>query len=115
MRLVGLTKSKKASRRSLSIRSSRLWCVPMWTLILWVCLWANLNSGFWNILSPSNANEWQLMIRAMLPFAVLPVAGFLLLGLGTFQLSGNSPSQLLLVYGTVAAIAATFSPQPLWS
>lgn len=115
MRTIRFAKFKQATPRLLSPRSSRRWRAPMSALILWVCLWANLNSGFWNILWPSNISEWQLMIRAILPFVVLPVAGFLLLGRGSFQLSGNSPSQLLLVYGTLAACASTFSPQPLWS
>jgi O-antigen ligase len=88
---------------------------PAFALILWVCLWLNLNSGFWNILPPTNADDWQLLIRALLPFAVLPVAGFLLLRRTKLHFPRNAPSRLLMAYGAFAALAAIFSPEPLWS
>ena len=88
---------------------------PASALILWACLWLNLNTGFWNIQPPSSADDWQYLIRAVLPFAVLPAAGLLLLGRGKLHLPGNAPSRLLLAYGAFATLAAIFSPQPLWS
>ena len=84
-------------------------------MILWTCLWCNLNTGFWNIQAPRSADDWQLLVRATLPFLVLPIAAFLLLHRGAPKLPGNSPSRLLFVYGLIAAIATTFSPMPSWS
>jgi O-antigen ligase len=95
--------------------SSQFWYAPVSALILWTCLWLNLNTGTWNILPPSSLEEWQLCIRAILPFIVLPVAGFLLLARKKVQLPGNAPSRLLMVYGIFAALAAIYSPDPIWS
>jgi O-antigen ligase len=78
-------------------------------------MWLNLNTGFWNIQAPSGADELQLLLRAILPFLILPLAAFLLLHHGMPRLPNNSPSRLLLVYGLIAAIATTFSPVPAWS
>ena len=51
----------------------------------------------------------------MLPFAVLP-AGFLFFITGReLKLPWHGPSCLLLIYGTVAAFASVFNPEPLWS
>ena len=110
-----MIRTKMAFTRSVSIRSSRLWHAPALALILWVCLWLNLNSGFWNIQSPYNANDWQLLIRAVLPFAVLPTACFLLLGRSKLHFPRNAPSRLLMAYGAFSTLAAIFSPEPLWS
>ena len=104
-----------AFHRSKSIRPFRPWHVPASALILWLCLWGNLNTGFWNIGFADNAYDWQLSIRAALPFAVLPIAGLLLLRRGKLNLPINSPSRLLMVYGSVATFAAIFSPDPMAS
>ena len=88
---------------------------PASALVLWACLWLNLNSGFWNIQAPRSSDEWQLFGRAILPFAVLPVAGFLVLSRRKMDLPGLSPSRLLMIYGLLAAIASVASPQPAWS
>jgi hypothetical protein len=88
---------------------------PPAALFLWACLWLNLNTGFWNIQAPHALDEWQLLGRAILPFAVLPVAGLLVLNRRKLNLPSFSPSQLLMIYGLVAAIAAVVSPQPIWS
>ncbi len=61
---------------------------------------------------PESADDWQFFIRAVLPFVVLPVAGFLLLGHRQIQLTWNGPSRLLLIYGAIAAFATAFSPEP---
>ena len=87
----------------------------MSALIMWVCLWVNLNTGFWNIKAPGNASEWVYAIRAVLPFAVLVVASFSLFVRRKSTLSWKGPSRLLMLYGSVAAVATIFSPQPLWS
>src|ERR1017187_2953631 len=104
-----------AFSRSTSIRSSGFWSAPASVLMLWLCLWVNLNTGFWNIGSPNSAGDWQLLIRAVLPFVVLPVAAFLLLRRRRLHLPGNAPSRLLMVYGAFATFAAIFSPEPMWA
>jgi O-antigen ligase len=101
--------------RSISIRSSRFWYAPASALILWTCLWCNLNTGFWNILPPSSLDEWQLCIRAALPFVVLPASILFLLAGKKVQIPGSAPSRLLLLYGVIAALAAIYSPVPPWS
>ena len=101
--------------RASTIRSSRFWHAPASALILWVCLCLNLNTGFWNIQPPSSAGDWQNLIRAVLPFAVLPAACLLLLSRRNLHLPRNAPSRLLLAYGAFATLATIFSPQPLWS
>jgi O-antigen ligase len=104
-----------ATTRSVSIRSSRFWQAPASALILWLCLWCNLNTGFWNIDSPNNPGEWLNLIRAALPFVVLPASGFLLFHRRKLHLPRNAPSRLLIVYGAFATFAAIFSPEPMWS
>ena len=88
---------------------------PASALIMWVCLWCNLNSGFWNIVSPSNFDEWQLVVRALLPFGVLPMAYFFLVTRKKLSLPWRGPSRMLMIYGCVAAVGTFFSPEPLWS
>ena len=88
---------------------------PVSALLLWACLWLNLNTGFWNIQAPHSLDEWQLLGRAILPFAVLPVAGLLFLNRRKLNLPSFSPSQLLMIYGLLAAIASVLSPHPTWS
>jgi O-antigen ligase len=89
--------------------------VPVLALMLWVCLWLNLNTGFWNILPPYSADDWQLLFRSLLPFAVLPIATFVFFRRAKARLAWNGPSSLLMVYGIIATLAAIFSPFPLWS
>ena len=84
-------------------------------MILWVCLWCNLNTGFWNIKPPYSVDDWQNLIRAILPFVVLPVAGLFLLGRRKLRFPRYAPSRLLMVYGAFATLAAIFSPEPLMS
>lgn len=87
---------------------------PVLGLCLWICMWLNLNSGFWNIETPQTVSDWQLLIRAILPFAVLPLAILFLLQ-HQVKLPKASPSRLLIIYGSIAAVATVFSPEPLWS
>lgn len=87
--------------------------IPVPALLLWAALWLNLNSGFWNIQEPQSREDWQLLIRALLPFAVLPVAVIVLIARGKkLKPAAASPSRLLFIYGCVAAIASVFSPFP---
>jgi len=88
---------------------------PASALLLWACLWLNVNTGFWNIQAPHSLDEWQLLGRAILPIAVLPVAGLMILNRRKLNLPSLSPSQLLMIYGLLAAIAAVVSPQTAWS
>ena len=98
------------------IWSSILPTVPPVAVCLWACLWLNLNTGFWMIQAGPTQDEWQLSIRAVLPFFVLPVALLvLLIGQNELKLPSLSPSRLLFVYGLVAAVASCFSPEPLWA
>jgi O-antigen ligase len=85
---------------------------PALALLLWACLWLNLDSGFWNIKEPRSLDEWQLLGRAILPFAVLPLASLLVLCRRKLDLPGLVPSELLMIYGLLATIAAVFSPGP---
>jgi O-antigen ligase len=103
-----------ATSRARLRRSNWPLYAPASALLLWGCLWLNLNSGFWNIQAPHSLDEWQLLGRAVLPFAVLPVA-LLVLNCRRLDLPGLSPSRLLMIYGVLAAIAAVVSPQPTWS
>lgn len=88
---------------------------PASAVILWACLWCNLNTGFWEIKHPHSADEWQLMVRAILPFVVLPAACIFLLRQRKIYLTKSGPSSFLLWYGLCAAFSAIFSPKPLWS
>jgi O-antigen ligase len=101
--------------RSLSVSSSKLWNAPMAALFLWICLWFNLNTGFWNIGFAESFYDWQLSIRGALPFLILPVAGFALIRRKRLNLPRNSPSRLLFLYGAFTTFAAIFSPKPMWS
>jgi O-antigen ligase len=101
-----------ATSRTRLHRSAWRLYAPASALLLWACLWLNLNSGFWNIQAPHSFDDWQLFTRAVLPFAVLPVACFLVLSRRKLDMPGLSPSQLLMIYGLVAAIASVVSPDP---
>jgi O-antigen ligase len=108
-----------ATSRALSRRSAWRLYAPASALLLWAGLWLNLNSGFWNIKwdvqAPQTLDDWQLLIRAVLPFAVLPLAGVLVLNRRKLDLPSLSPSQLLMTYGILAAIASVASPNPAHS
>jgi O-antigen ligase len=104
-----------AFSRTVPIRHSWLWHAPVSAMALWICLWFNLNTGFWNIKQPYSADDWQLLIRAVLPFAVLPAAGFILMRRRKFHLPKGAPSILLMWYGSISAFAAIFSAERLWS
>jgi len=101
--------------QSTRVSSAWSWHAPVSALVLWTCLWLNLDTGFWNIKSPNNAHDWQLIIRAILPFAVIPSATFILFHRRRLNLRWNNPSRLLMIYGTLTTVASVFSPEPLWS
>jgi O-antigen ligase len=101
--------------RSAPIHPLRLWHVPKFALLLWVCLWCNLNSGWWDFVTPGGFSEWIDLLRATLPFGVLPAGVFLLLRRRKLHLPTYAPSRYLLVYGIFAAFAAVFSPKMSWS
>ena len=104
-----------ASSRSFPIRSALFRPGQVFALLLWISLWVNLNSGFWDFHHPNNSAELLEFIRAALPFAVLPVAGFFLFLRKSKFLLWNSPSRLLMWYGLIATFATVFSPEPLHS
>lgn len=88
---------------------------PASALLLWGCLWLNLTTGFWNIQEPHSLDEWQLFSRAVLPFAVLPLASLVVIRRRKLGLLRLSPTELLMIYGLLAAFASVFSPEPGWS
>lgn len=101
--------------RSTPIQPLRFWKAPTLALILWTCEWCNLNSGWWNFITPRDFIDWQFLIRASLPFGVFPVALFVLLRRRKLHLPKQAPSRYLLAYGILAALATVFSPVPMWS
>jgi O-antigen ligase len=119
---VSITKTVPSKRSNMIATSRAQTCAPYWrlytpasALFLWVCLWLNLNSGFWNIRAPHSLDECQLLGRAILPFAVLPVAGALVLSRRKLDLPSLGPSRLLMICGLLAAIASVDSPRPAQS
>ena len=104
-----------ATFRSASVRPSPLLQAPISALFLWTCLWFNLNTGFWNVGMPNSPREWLDLMRALLPFMVLPVSVLLVARRGKLNLPRMSPSRLLTVYGCFATFSTVFSSKPLWS
>jgi O-antigen ligase len=100
---------------TIPVRHVWSWHAPVSALILWIALWVNLDTGFWNIKSPNNGSEWQLLIRAVLPFGVLPVAVLILFHRRRLKLQWSKPSSLLMIYGVLATLASVFSPDPFAS
>src|SRR5215469_9651016 len=97
-----------------SFRSVRNWYAPSLALMLWFCLWCNLNTGFWNFSTPQSAGQWRDLVRAALPFFVLPIAAMDLLRKRNLRFPKRSPSRLLFAYGAFSTFATVFSPQPGW-
>jgi O-antigen ligase len=88
---------------------------PLVAVALWLSLWVNLDTGFWYILMPETFGDWVSLIRACLPFVVLPLSAFVLILKSNLVLPAFAPSRLLLIYGVVATISGIYSPQPLWA
>jgi O-antigen ligase len=88
---------------------------PLFAVVLWLFLWANLDTGFWNIVTPESPAGWILAIRGSLPFLVLPLSTFILVRKGNLALPPMAPSRLLLIYGIFATISGIFSPEPMWA
>lgn len=101
--------------KSLTHSRRRNWYVPSIALILWICLWLNLNTGFWNFHAPQNPSDFLNVVRAALPFVALPAAGLVLIHRRKLRLPKGAPSRLLFAYGCFSTLAALFSPQPLWA
>jgi O-antigen ligase len=102
---------------SLAPRKRATWGghAPLVAVALWLFLWVNLDTGFWLIVMPQTLEDWVSLIRACLPFLVLPISAFILIRKDTLRLPGIAPSRLLLIYGILAAISGVFSPEPLWA
>jgi O-antigen ligase len=88
---------------------------PIVAVVLWMFLWANLDTGFWNIVTPNSLGDWVSAIRGSLPFFVLPMSAFILIRKGALPLPVLAPSRLLLIYGIVATISGIYSPEPMWA
>lgn len=104
-----------AIARSFSSRPALFRFAAASGLVLWICLWLNLNTGFWNLQPSGSIQDRLLFIRAILPFIVLPVALLILLSRRRLFLPLSAPSRLLFIYGSFSALAAVFSPVPMWS
>jgi O-antigen ligase len=78
-------------------------------------MWANLDTGFWDIVKPDSLDDWLSAIRACLPFFVLPFSAFILIRKSTLALPRMAPSRLLLAYGIVATVSGIYSPEPMWA
>jgi len=87
----------------------------IFAILLWLLLWANLDTGFWDIVMPDSPTGWLSAIRGCLPFLVLPLSAFILIRKGTLVLPRMAPSRLLLIYGILATISGVFSPEPMWA
>jgi O-antigen ligase len=97
-------------------------------LLLWIGMWANLNTGLGNIMHVDTGtwntfmddarsfNTWQLFFRALVPYVALP-ACLVLLGLAREKLPvmKSSPTVFLLIYGCVAALCTFWSLDMKWA
>ncbi len=88
---------------------------PLVAIALWLLLWANLDTGFWDIVPPDSFAALVSAIRGSLPFFVLPISAFILIQKRSLALPRSAPSRLLLIYGILATISGVFSPEPLWA
>lgn len=87
--------------------------IPTVALVLWGCLWLNLNTGFWNIGVPASLTDLITVVRSLVAFAVLPIGVLVVADANkTFKLASLSPSRMLFVYGLIAILASAFSPNP---
>jgi O-antigen ligase len=96
-------------------RFGALSAAPFGSLLLLACMWLNLNTELPLGAEPRSFEDWTVLIRAVLPIIVLPAAALTLLDRRKLNLPTFSPSQLLMIYGLLAAIAAVVSPQPTTS
>lgn len=88
---------------------------PLFAVVLWLLLWANLDTGFWDIAVSDTIGGWLSAIRGSLTFVVLPLSAFILIRKSTLALPGMAPSRLLFIYGILATISGIFSPEPMWA
>jgi O-antigen ligase len=89
--------------------------VPASALLLWAGLWLNLNTGEWNIHRPGSLGELTTLVRALLPFVVLPIALIILVESRARRAApGLAPSRCLLLYGVISLLSSAFSADP-WS
>lgn len=107
--------------RTVPVRAARkapagvLSAAPLGSLLLLACMWLNLNTELPLAGEPRSFEDWMGVIRAVLPIIVLPAAALTLLDRRKLNPSTFGPSQLLMIYGLLAAIAAVVSPQPTTS
>ncbi len=78
-------------------------------LFLWTLAWANINSGFWNIIDPETPVQAAHALRASMPY-VLPLFGLFFWGRAKLYHRLN-PVAWLTAYGTLALLASVFSPR----
>jgi O-antigen ligase len=108
--------SRQRQRPIRSAWSSWLSGAPQHALILWGFLWLNLDTGLLQIQVGHNLDEWVTSVRAALGFVVLPLAAIIVTrNYANLRLLRTSPSRLLFIYGSLAAVATVFSPQPWWA
>jgi O-antigen ligase len=85
--------------------------VPM---ALWIAMWLNLNTGPWLLDGPTGAWRVLVFLRVYAPTGVLVLSLLALMGSRSIS-NGMSPTLLLTIYGVIAAIAGTQSPDPSWA
>jgi len=82
------------------------------SVFLWISLWVNLNSGYWDLVEPHNLSSMIAFARAAAPFLVLVISVIYAGRYWSFKLPSTAPSRMLLVYGAVAAFSTLFSSSP---
>lgn len=87
-------------------------------LIMWLALWSNLNSGYWNVrdfLANPASVDLPTLLRAAVPYLGLPAILFLLAShwRRVHPFLEHGASRDLVIYGVIALAASVLSPAPL--
>ena len=84
------------------------------SIVLWLMLWANINSGPWDFKNPTGVLGYVHAIRAGLPFLAIFVAGTIIAARGALSgFSWFSPVRLMAIYGLVGLGSSLFSARPV--
>lgn len=84
------------------------------SILLWLMLWANVNSGPWYLKNPSGTLGYIHAIRTLLPFVVVFLALIIIVHRRVQSgLALLSPVRLMAVYGLAGLVSCLFSPRPV--
>jgi len=87
--------------------------IPM-SIVLWVMLWAAIDSGPWYWRHPVGFWQHVHAVRALLPFLAMGLAFIIIFARQTqFAFTWISPLGLMGLYGLVGILATMFSTRPL--